>query len=81
LTHPERQQRQRCKVCWNADGFNFDVPDEVWEAVVPPHLQGRVVCLQCFDDLACAAGVDYGRHLTTIYFAGRKVAAEFVRVG
>lgn len=69
-------QRQRCKSCWHADGFDFNVPDEVWAEVVPPKLQNHVVCLRCFDRFAQDKGVDYSRHLTTLYFAGDQVALE-----
>jgi hypothetical protein len=70
-----RLLRQRCKVCWSADGFNFNVPNSVWEAVVPPELRNHVVCLRCFDDLAMAAGIDYQDHLDPeLYFAGDRVA-------
>lgn len=79
MDYAARLQRQRCKVCWNADGFNFHVPDEVWRAVVPPELQQLVVCLRCFDDFAQEKGVDYGGHLQTLYFAGGQVAFEFRR--
>lgn len=70
-------QQQRCKVCWNADGFDFHVPDDVWSAVVPPELVNRVVCLACFDKLASEAAVDYAPHLQCLYFAGVTVGFEF----
>ena len=73
----EGLQRQRCKVCWNADGFDFHVPDGVWRAVVPAELVSRVVCLACFDRLASEAGVDYALHLRCLYFAGISVGLEF----
>lgn len=75
-----RMQRQRCKACWNADGFDFHVSDETWAAVVPPALRNHVVCLKCFDDFAVQAGVDYEGHLETIYFAGNRAAFVFSRV-
>lgn len=72
-----RLRLQRCKVCWNADGFNFHVPDWLWEEVVPLDLRGHVVCLGCFDDFALAKGVNYQDHLDeVVYFAGS--AASFV---
>lgn len=69
-------QRQRCKACWNADGFDFFVPEEVWAAVVPAALYDHVVCLRCFDRFARERGIDYSRHLNAIYFAGDQVALE-----
>lgn len=73
-------QRQRCKVCWSADGFDFNVPDEVWAAVVPRELLDRVVCLRCFDDFAAARGVDYSAYIDLLYFAGDAAALTFRRV-
>ena len=35
---------QKCKVCGRRDKFDFDVADDVWEAVVPERLQNCVVC-------------------------------------
>ena len=70
-----RMQRQRCKVCWHADGFNFGVPDWLWQAVVPPALQKHVICLRCFDDFAAAKRIDYQDHLDAeLYFAGDQAA-------
>ena len=66
-------QKQRCKVCWNADGFNFHVPDAIWKAVVPQFLQHRAVCLSCFDRMVTEREIDYAPHLGTIYFAGEKI--------
>lgn len=69
--HAARLQRQRCKVCWHADGFNFNVPDWLWTAVIPADLQDHVVCLRCFDDFAVGQGIDYQDHLDPeLYFAG-----------
>jgi hypothetical protein len=71
LDYRARMQRQRCKVCWNADGFNFNVPDWLWEEVVPPDLRDHVVCLRCFDDFAAAGGIAYQDHLDPeVYFSG-----------
>lgn len=70
---------QTCKQCGSAGGFNFRVADEIWEAVVPPHLHRRVVCLRCFDRFASAQGVRYADHLREIYFAG-DIAAFKLRV-
>lgn len=81
LSSPDHLQRQRCKVCWHADGFDFQVTDEVWLRVLPKHLHDHVVCLRCFDDFAFAAKVDYSRHLTTLHFSGRQVAAIFTKAG
>lgn len=70
LSVMSNSQRQTCKVCGRADKFDYHVPDRVWTSVVPARLRRRVVCLNCFDDLAYQEGVDYGRHIRTLYFAG-----------
>lgn len=62
--------QQTCKACGRPDKFNFDVPDDVWRAAVPAHLQNRVVCLGCFDEFAKARGVAYAKSLTEVCFAG-----------
>lgn len=71
IDYQERLQRQRCKSCWNADGFDFYVPDEVWKSIVPVSLQNHVVCLQRFDDFAYELGIDY--YLEKIYFSGNQM--------
>lgn len=50
---------QTCKACGQRDLLNFHVHDEVWTRIVPPEFSKRVVCLQCFDDLAAEAGQTY----------------------
>jgi len=44
--------RETCKACYHVNPIGFHVPDDVWLAVVPECLQGRVVCVQCFARLA-----------------------------
>ena len=72
------ESRQTCKACGQADYFNFDVPDEVWVAVVPEHLRNRVVCLGCFDRFALTRGVQYGHHVREVFFAGDVAAFRLV---
>lgn len=71
-----RQQRQKCKVCGQADGFDFHVPDEIWEAAVPARWRKRVVCLRCFDAFARQRGVDYSTSLRALCFVGEQAAIE-----
>lgn len=71
-----RQLRQKCKVCGQADGFSFHVPDEVWKTVVPERWQDRVVCLRCFDAFAKQKEVDYSTSLQVLCFAGDKETFE-----
>lgn len=68
---------QTCKVCGHRDKFNFDVPDEVWNAVVPEEYRDRVVCLTCFDNFAHRRGVSYAPSLRSLYFAGHQASCEF----
>ena len=76
--HPNLSlQHQTCKACGNRDKFDFDVPDEIWRAVVPTHLQNRVVCLPCFDDFAQLQGIDYAAHVSALHFAGDGAALVF----
>ena len=68
--------QQRCKLCGRADKFNFDVPDDVWRAIVPRPFWHSVSCLACFDYLASARGIDYSIDL--LHFAGEKESFTFV---
>lgn len=72
--------RQTCKVCNRPDKFDFNVPEEIWTAVVPEQYRGRVVCLYCFDDFAHEKGIRYADHLRTIYFAGDQASFKFEAV-
>ena len=68
---------QTCKACGRRDKFDFHVPDEVWEAVVPLRLRNRVVCLACFDGFACRKGINYASHLQALCFAGDRASFSF----
>ena len=69
-------QKQKCKVCGQADGLNFKVRDDIWALVVPKRWQNRVVCLRCFDQFAYRKGVDYVPFLTDLCFAGTQASFE-----
>lgn len=69
--------RQVCKVCGVPHKFDFHVPDDIWLAVVPLGLNGRVVCLDCFDDFAAKKHINYADHLKTLWFAGDRGSFEF----
>lgn len=73
----EMGQRQTCKRCGCVDFFNFNVPDDIWAAVVPTDLARRVVCLKCFDELASEKGVKYAGHLRRLFFAGQAAVFQF----
>jgi hypothetical protein len=69
--------RPICKVCRYEDKFDFKVPDEIWNKVVPDKYRRRVVCLKCFDQFAFTRGVKYSDSLSTLYFAGEQAALRF----
>ncbi len=69
--------QQTCKVCGRIDKFNFNVPDKIWEAVVPLEYRNRVVCLACFDDFAQKKMINYADYLQSVYFAGNQACLEF----
>jgi hypothetical protein len=69
-----------CKVCGCLDKFDFNVPDDLWKAVVPIENQRDVVCLECFDEFAFKKGVDYSEAIGTLYFAGNQAVFEFYTV-
>ena len=69
--------QQTCKMCAQPDKFNFDVPDDVWRAVVPPEFQYLVVCLYCFDEQAALKGISYVGKLSKVCFAGRATSIAF----
>lgn len=64
-------------MCRREDTFDFRLPDEVWDRVVPPQFRKGVVCLPCFDHLAAERGVDYTPYLNLLYFAGDQACFEF----
>jgi hypothetical protein len=71
------RSQQKCKVCGRVDKFNYNVPDEMWRAIVPHSFQNNVVCLSCFDDFASETGIGYTCALQSLFFAGRKACFEF----
>lgn len=43
--------KPRCKLCgehWDSD---FTVSDEEWKAMIPPNLQKKILCKQCYEKL------------------------------
>lgn len=80
MRHCERgvdASRQTCRVCGRPDKFNFYVPDEVWQEVVPAEFSSRVVCLYCFDGFAKERRVDYATRLSEVWFAGDAATFQF----
>jgi len=76
MNNIEVVKEQYCKVCGVADGLNFTVSDEDWEAIVNPELRNSVLCLKCFDQMASNAKRNYV--VTELYFAGINKGIKFV---
>ena len=72
-----RFKRQKCSVCQCVDKFNFYVPDEIWQDIVPRQYQNKVVCLPCFDEFARQKNVDYSESIEVLYFAGNQASFKF----
>ena len=68
---------QTCKACGHIDKFDFHVPNEIWEAVVPSRFRRFVVCLACFDGFANKKGVVYSPYIRALYFAGDQAVFTF----
>jgi hypothetical protein len=68
-------QHQTCRVCGHRDKFDFHIPDDLWQQIVPPEYQNHVVCLGCFDDFATQKGIGYS--IDALYFAGDKEMSVF----
>ena len=66
-----------CDVCRRKDCFDFNVPDSIWQRVVPQNLRNKVICLCCFDELAKLKKVAYAKYLHKLYFAGQQATFEF----
>jgi hypothetical protein len=56
-----------CKACGREDKFDFHVPDVIWKRVAPARFANRVLCLGCFDEFACQAGVEYAGYLGALF--------------
>ena len=70
-------QQQSCKVCGRKDKFDFHITNKIWEAVVPPIFQTKVVCLACFDAFAREKNIQYADAIEVLYFAGEKAVVTF----
>jgi hypothetical protein len=70
-------KRQHCSVCSCEEKFNFHVPDDLWEKVVPEAYRQKVVCLSCFDSFARDRDVNYANAIGDLYFAGDKASLKF----
>ncbi|MBA7652923.1 hypothetical protein ES703_60762 [subsurface metagenome] len=69
--------RQICKVCGLPDYFNFNVPDKIWQRIVPRIYQNKVVCLPCFDRFATIKNINYAKYFSNFLFVGDKAYFTF----
>ena len=70
--------RRICGACGRPDQFQYRVPDEIWERVVPRTLKNRTVCLVCFDDFAAMRRINYATRLKmSLRFAGDAAILDF----
>jgi len=60
-----------CGICNKHTNFDYNVSDELWEAVVPGALKRSVVCLDCLDNLAKENGFLLSHHLILIQYTGK----------
>ncbi len=61
-----------CKVCGQPNPFGYDLPDEIWLAIVPDEFhEGGIVCLGCLDWLAWRKGISYLPYLQELCYVGR----------
>jgi hypothetical protein len=67
-------------VCGRRDKFDYKVPSDLWQTIVPSQYACRVVCLACFDDFARAAGAAYSDAIQELYFAGDRACLKFHRI-
>lgn len=44
--------RELCKLCYHVNAIGFQVPDDIWRAVVPYTFRSSIVCLACFARMA-----------------------------
>ena len=77
-------QCEVCKVCGQPSPFGYNIPNELWERVVPEEFQdGGIVCLGCFDWFAWRKGINYIPMLQELYYVGRddSVSTTFIAKG
>ena len=50
-----------CAVCGFPAKSDFNVPEDVWEVVVPTRYWNKVVCVECFGNFACEKQIELFR--------------------
>lgn len=55
--------REICRICFRVNPVGFYVPDDVWNAVIPPEHLSNVVCISCFARLADEKLVPWDRDI------------------
>jgi len=51
--------REICKICYHVNSVGFDVPDDIWNKIIPTEFQDKVVCLNCFTRLGDEKYIDW----------------------
>ena len=53
--------REICKICYEPVRVGFNVPDEIWDEVVP---KGKnILCLQCFTKIADEKMIEWDKDI------------------
>lgn len=55
--------REICKLCYHPNRVGFNVPDYVWDAIVPEHVRSSIVCLDCFTRLGDEKHIPWDREI------------------
>lgn len=55
--------RELCKLCYHVNAIGFNVPDDIWRAVVPAAMRGSIVCLACFARLGDEKGIAWDQQI------------------
>ena len=59
-----------CKMCGNVPRFDYRAQDDLWRMVVPEECRLWVVCLPCFDKVACSKSISIARGIVNIQYTG-----------
>ncbi|QDV90618.1 hypothetical protein RAS2_16980 [Phycisphaerae bacterium RAS2] len=63
LLQRDTTSREICKLCYHVNPVGFNVPNDVWLAVVPDHVKSSVVCLSCFTRLGDEKGIPWDHEI------------------
>jgi len=57
-----------CGDCGQKTNFDYEVTDELWNAIVPRSKKRGVICLSCLDKRAKDKGILLAHHLLQVQF-------------